>query len=141
MAIRAKFVATWYNANMIKLIHLGTGGTHSKQVGEEIKRVNRIRECRLSNTPNIKGAYTVVLSDKSKNVLTLDVLKTILARDSVSFVVGDSNGIPEHLMKAADEVYTLTAVPTTHQLQALILAEALSTSIMQMNHDSKTPTS
>lgn len=126
--------------NMIKLIHLGTGGTHSKQVGEEVKRVNRIRECRLSNTPSIKGVYTVVLSDKSNNVLTVDVLKTILSRDSVSFVVGDSNGVPENLLKAADEVYTLTAIPTTHQLQALILAEALSTSIMQMHYDSKTPT-
>lgn len=123
---------------MIKLIHLGTGGTHSKQVGEEVKRINRIRECRLSNTPNIKGAHTVVLSDKSKNVLTLDVLKTILSRESVSFIVGDSNGIPSSLMAAADEVYTLTAIPTTHQLQALILAEALSTSIMQMNYDAKT---
>jgi len=123
---------------MVKLIHLGTGGTHSRQVGEEIKRANRVRECRLTNTPNINGLYTVVLSENATNVLTVDKLKNILARDSVAFVVGDSNGVPGNIMSAADEIYTLTAVPTTHQLQALILAEALSTSIMQMNHESKT---
>lgn len=123
---------------MIKLIHLGTGGTYSRQVGEEVKKANRIRECRLSNTPSLKGTYSVVLSGESENVLSLEVLKTILSHDSVSFVVGDSNGIPKHIIEEADEVYTLTAVPTTHQLQALILAEAINTSIMQMNYESKT---
>lgn len=119
---------------MIKFIHLGTGGTHTRQVNEEIKKINRIRPCRLSNTLATNGTHIVVFSSNASKVLTNDILEKILSESEVSFIVGDSNGIPEQVVNNADEVYALTAIPTTHQLQALILAEALSTSIIQSNY-------
>jgi len=126
---------------MIRFIHLGTGGTHTRQVSAEIQKINRIRTCRLSNTLNTHGTHTVVFSNDASKVLTYEILERILNQSEISLVVGDSNGVPEKAIKEADEVYALTSVPTTHQLQALVLAEALSASIILLSHNAKTSAS
>lgn len=124
--------------DMVKFIHLGTGGTHTKHVTEELRRASRVRSCRLYNSPATSGDYTVVLTENCHNILSSDDMKRILAHETVIFVIGDANGVPDSITNMADETYSLCAIPLTHQLQALILAESLCTVLLEIHHDTQT---
>ncbi|MBS1722274.1 MAG: 23S rRNA (pseudouridine(1915)-N(3))-methyltransferase RlmH [Armatimonadetes bacterium] len=125
---------------MVKFVHLGTGGTHTKHVTDALHRASRLRTCRLYNTMPPTSDTVVAIVDESERLLDKDTLQTLLEQESVVFVIGDSMGVPCNIRNSAEHVCSLSRLKLGHQLQALVLAEAVCDSLasLALSHDAQT---
>ena len=63
--------------------------------------------------------------------LTENKIKEILARDCVTFFVGDSRGLPKEIIESSDEVVSVSELSIPHQIQTAIILDQLENLIIQ----------
>lgn len=117
---------------MLTIVHLGGGGTYSRYVQDCVRRIARRRSARVLSELRAGGGQHVVVLKNSETPLDDRGLRSLLAsHEELTFVVGDSNGVPQSVMMASDECYSLSALSLGHQVQAMVLAEALEAAIYE----------
>lgn len=116
---------------MINLIYRGAGaGRYAGYVAEGVKRIQRLRPARITTQADSPVArftkpYTVCVHHGGSEPLTQERLIQILSEPTVTFIVGDSSGIPHNLLIRADATVSLSAMPLSHTLEIAALVEQI----------------
>lgn len=116
---------------MIHFIHRGKGGRYSQYIDATLKKINRLREIDFSSKHPVRPGYKMAVNHTG-SALTVDMLKAFLARDEVTFLLGDSKGMPEEWLADADIVCSVTTLPVSHEMEAAIMSDQIEKIILKI---------
>lgn len=107
---------------MIEFYHLGHGGRYTQYLNDTVRKISRRRPALIGAKRQGTRSHTVVITQGAPP-LTEGRLRTILAGREVTFILGDSRGVPSALVSEADEAVSLSQLCLPHHLEAAVLVE------------------
>jgi hypothetical protein len=122
---------------MIHIVHRGMGGRYTSYIQESVRKIARKRPITISSSAPTKPGYRVAVSGVG-GALTPAALRAMLGRQTVTFYFGDSRGIPDDVVAAADAVVSVSSLPIPHQIEAAILAEEIERAVFEPPTESGT---
>ena len=94
----------------------------------DLNKIITAEETKISNAIP-KGSYSIALDRIGKSTDTKTLAKRLQTwhdnQQSICFVIGGPEGLSEHFLKNADEVWTLSAMTLPHPLVRIVLAEQI----------------
>lgn len=109
---------------MIHVVHRGLGGQYTNYAKESAKRISRWRSTSISNTALSKASYRVAIHGSGESISDA-AIQEVLDHSSVTFYVGDSNGLPKDIVDSADRTFSLAHIQITHQLEVCVLLDSI----------------
>lgn len=86
----------------------------------------------------LRGAYTVALDSRGKEMTSVDFSRLIGERvnrgEKIDFIIGGSHGLSESLLKRASLVLSFSEMTFPHQLFRVMLSEQLYRAFSILNH-------
>ncbi len=115
---------------MINIYYRGLGGRYTNYLQETAKKVSRRRVMQVTNRMPVRSGYKIAVCQNGV-ALTREKLAGYLANKEITFIVGDSNGLPESIANQCEERVTVSSLAGHHTLEAALLTEEIERIIFQ----------